>query len=81
VKKLIRRFQPRTVAIKDSTGKKLVDPESVCQRWKQYYEELYDNEEKDTNIVIQEREPPLLKAEIRRAMLKLSLRKAPGPML
>jgi len=45
VKKLTKPFQPRTIAIRDSTGKKLTDPEKVCQRWKEYCEELYDGKE------------------------------------
>ena len=79
VKKLIKPFQPRTVAIRDSIGKKLTDPEKVCQRWKEYCEELYDGKEEDITIYVHEREVPPLKEEIKRALLKSAQWKAPGP--
>ena len=79
VKNLTKPFQPRTVAIKDNTGKKITKPEKVCHRWKDYCEELYSETELKVPIDVQEREPPPLKEEIRRAMLKAAQRKAPGP--
>ena len=79
VKKLTKQFQPRTVAINNSIGQKLVEPEEVCQRWMDYCEELYDGDSDDTQIDVQEKEPPPLKEEIKRAILQSSKRKAPGP--
>jgi len=79
VRKLTKPFQPRTVAIKDNSGKKLVEPEKVSCRWKEYCEELYDSKEEDIQIHLLEREPRPLKEEIRHAMLKIANRKAPGP--
>jgi len=51
----------------------------VCQRWKEYCEKLYDGKEENIQIVVEEWEPPPLKTEIRRAVLKSGQRKASGP--
>jgi len=79
VKKLTKPFRPRTVAINSSTGKKLTEPDQVCHRWKEYCEELYNDDEENRQIDVQEKEPPTLKDEIRRALLKSAQRKAAGP--
>jgi len=80
VKKLTKPFQPRTIAIRDTTSKKLTDPEKVCQRWKEYCKELYDWKEEDISIIdVQEKEPPPLKQEINCALLKSAQQKASGP--
>jgi len=47
----------------------------VCHRWKEYCEELY---EENRQIDVQEKEPPPLKDEIRYALLKSAQRKATG---
>ena len=79
VKNLTKPFQPRTVSIRDKTGKKLVEPEKVCQRWKEYCEELYVGDDDNIQIDVQEREPAPLREEIRRAILIAGMRKSPGP--
>ena len=79
VKRLTGSFVPHTTAINDTTGKKIVDPEKVNQRWKEYCEELYKEKDENVDIVIQEGEPPPLKEEIRRAVMKSAMRKVPGP--
>ena len=79
VRKLSKPFQAKHIAIKNSAGEKLTEPDKVCQRWKEYCEQLYDGQEESTDFVVQEKEPPPLKEEIRRAILKSALRKAPGP--
>jgi hypothetical protein len=79
VKRLTKSFTPRTTAIKDNVGTKIVDPKKVNARWQEYCEELYDDVDDHTDIDVQEREPPPLKEEIRRALLKSTTRKAPGP--
>ena len=71
-------FQSRTTAINDSNGKKLVEPEKVCQRWKEHCEELYGNEEYDVEIKEYAKEPPPSKNELRNAMLKVAKGKAAG---
>jgi len=50
VKKLINPFQPHTIAIRESSSKKLTDPEKVCPSWKKYCEELYDGKDKDITM-------------------------------
>ena len=79
VKKLTKQFQPKTTAINNRNGKKLVEPEKVCDRWKEYCEELYDGEVENVQIEVAEKEPPPLKEEIRRAVLQAAVRKAAGP--
>lgn len=79
VKKLTQPFVPRTTAVRDSSGKKLVEPGEVNQRWKEYCEGLYEGVDESIDINVQEKEPPPLKEEIRRALLKSAMRKAPGP--
>ena len=79
VRKLSKPFQAKHIAIKNSAGEKLTEPDKVCQRWKEYCEQLYDGQEESTDFVVQEKEPPPLKEEIRRAILKSALCKAPGP--
>src|ERR1700733_7031353 len=79
VKKWTQPFMPRTTAIRDGNGRKLVEPVKVNQRWKEYCEELYEGAEENIEIDLTEREPPPMKEEIRRAMLKSTMRKAPGP--
>ena len=72
VKKLIKPFQPCTIAIRDSTGKKLTDSGRCV---KDGLEELYE----DITIDVQEREPPPLKEEINHALLRSAHWKASGP--
>lgn len=79
MKKLTKSFKTHTMIIKDSIGKKLIEPEEISQRWKEYCEKLYDNAEDNIEINIQENEPPPLKDEIRGAISKMSNRKAPEP--
>ena len=79
IKGMTKQFQAKTVAIKDIDNKLQTEPEKVCQRWKEYCEELYDDINDETEIDVQEKEPPPLKEEIRRAILKLGNGKAPGP--
>ena len=77
-KKLTKPFQPRTVAITSSRGKKLTEPDQVCHRWKEYCQELYNDDEENRHIDVQEKEPPPPKDEIRRALLKSTRLKASG---
>ena len=80
INKLTRRFQPKNIAIKDAKGVKLISPIEVGERWREYCENLYDDDESDeTEIVVNEREPPPCKAKIKQAMQKLAKRKSPGP--
>jgi len=54
LKKLTKPFQPRTVAINSSTGKRLTEPDQVCHRWKEYCEELYNDDEENRQIDVLE---------------------------
>ena len=65
--------------INSSTGKRLTEPDQVCHRWKEHCEELYNDDEENKQIDVQEKEPPPLKDEIRRALLESAQRKATGP--
>ena len=51
----------------------------VNERWKEYCEGLYTGNEDEITFEITEREPPPLREEIKRALLKASLHKASGP--
>ncbi|TRY54572.1 hypothetical protein DNTS_001573 [Danionella cerebrum] len=70
--------------IKDRDGKVLTSEESVLRRWKEYFEELMNEEnererrEEDVNIVEQEVEK-IKKDEVRKALGRMKSGKAVGP--
>src|SRR5215467_12394895 len=65
--------------IKDLNGKPLTHPNEIASRWRQYCEEMYDDEEFISKIEVQEKEPPPLRSEVARALGRLKPNKAPGP--
>lgn len=80
IKRLTRSFKARTWAIEDEDGNILTDKNEIAERWKTYCQELYrDSSGKLSRVPIpEEKEPSILKDEIRRAIAKLKNNKAPG---
>ena len=79
VKKLTQKFKPKMFVIKDLDGKPLTHPNEIASRWRQYCEEMYDDEEFISKIEVQEKEPPPLRSEVARALGRMKPNKAPGP--
>ena len=75
MKNLTRPSKPR----KYDAGKKLTESGQMSHRWKEYCEELYSEKQENVDIGVQEREPPLVKEEIKRPMLKPVQKRAPAP--
>ena len=85
IKKITKTTSTRMQSVKNKVGKILTEQEEVKTRWKENYQELY-NEQNSVNeeaarslpiIVTNETEPSLLKEEVESAIKKLSDGKAP----
>lgn len=72
-------FQPRFHGIKSNTGEIITEAPKIAERWRQYCEELYDDEEENTTKWEHVPEPPPLKSEVARAIGQTASRKATGP--
>ena len=78
VKSLVSERKVGLNMIKSSTGEILIEPKDIASRWKEYTENLY-NEDSGINAhetQIAEKEPPPLKSEIVKAM-ETSMRRKP----
>ena len=57
----------------------MTEREDVLQRWKEYVEELYNDERGDKpNYEVVEPGPPILKEEVEKAVKRMKRRKAVG---
>jgi len=65
---IIQTFRSRLHSIQTASGRNVTEPEEIADRWREYCEEVYNDE--DTPEIDQqfEREPPPLKAEVARAI-------------
>ena len=43
IKSLTKTYQPRNTMIESKDGRLLTEPEMVIERWKEYYQELYNH--------------------------------------
>ena len=77
-KSITQTFQSRLHCIQTASGRNVTEPEEIADRWRQYCEELYNDE--DTPELDQqfEREPPPLKAEVARAIRETANGKSTG---
>jgi len=80
VKQLTGNVSPSLTVIKDDHGRLLTEKDDVLQRWKNYCEHLYEDEDESTKpaLALSEQEPPPLKSEIAWAVKHTSTGKAPG---
>lgn len=82
VKYLSREFKPQTQIIKKGNGEAFTDTNSIAEIWRQYCEKLFDDTDRaeyhnlDYDTI--EKEPPILRAEIEKAVRLLKNNKAPG---
>jgi len=77
---MTRKFQPRLQCIQLATGENLTEAEQIAYRWKEYYEDLYHDEEGNgTEQEYWEQELPPLRSEVARAIRQTASRKATGP--
>jgi hypothetical protein len=81
IREITGEFQPRMTTIRGKEGTDLMMEQEIKERWREYTEELYQNEspeegpEAATDWVS---EPPILEDEVWSAMQEISNRKAPG---
>jgi hypothetical protein len=84
-KKLSGKSKSSSKPIKDKQGNKLTNENEVSDRWKEYFNEILNQEEPDTDIGDLEEQPALnidiakpTKEEIKKAINAMSKNKAPG---
>ncbi len=89
IKTITRRWQPRQAAIKDKSGKILMDKKQVKRRWTDYCEELYKEKDVRNAELLQElqaitpmerndEKEDILYEEVERAIKRLKNNKSPG---
>ena len=88
IRELTEDYAPKVNTVKDKNGKLIKDEKTVKTRWKEYFEELYNdpnpvnesilNELHPSNRETSEEEPPILLDEVQNAIGRLKNRKAPG---
>ncbi len=80
IKEIKRNFQPRTGILKNAKGTMLTEPEEIKNQWKEYTEQLYQNNSgvKDEMMTVFDQEPDILKDEAIAAIKLLPNNKAPG---
>src|SRR3984885_12289194 len=86
VKEICGTANTRLITVKSKEGKLLNDKTEIKQRWKQYYEELYNNGNPVDRTVIKElpicneheKMESILREEIEMAIKNLKTKKAPG---
>lgn len=82
VKQITHKVKPSSWVIDDKNGNPIHEVAKVAERWKEYCEELYqDQSSKSTssNKIIGDEEPSILRSEVEDAIRKLKRNKAPGP--
>ena len=68
-----------TQCIKDKLGNLLFEKESIDDRWMEYIQELYDDQQRIADIVVNDLNgPAITKSEILHALRRMKNRKAPG---
>ena len=80
IRRITRSFKAQTGVIEDENGEILTNREQIGDRWKRYCQCLYgDDDGKMEPIKLpEEREPPILREEIVKAIQKLRNGRAPG---
>lgn len=82
IKQITRKFKPSSWVIDDREGNPIHDIAKVTERWREYCEELYQDEDASCGIIhdpVKDPEPGILRSEIEEAIRKLKRDKAPGP--
>lgn len=81
LKKVHVPFAPHKAALKDRSGKVIHDQESIKQRWREYMENLYADENQrhrgNEDPEQSELEPNILEVEVEQSLKQLPSRKAP----
>ncbi len=79
IKEIKRKFQPRTGILKNTKGTMLTEPEEIKNQWKEYTEQLYQNNSgvQDEMMTVFDQEPDILKDEVIAAIKLLHNNKAP----
>lgn len=80
IKRITRTFKLRTYAIEDENAVILTEQSQIAERWKSYCQKLYEDPEGKLGRIPlpAEKEPSILKDEVRAAIRKLRNNKAPG---
>ena len=84
IKSLTKRFQPKTVVIKDENGNVLTESGQIFDRWKRYCENMFANTSEpkqtavDNNESYADTELEPLRSEVEWAIKSLKDRKSPG---
>jgi len=80
VKSMTRKFQPRLQCIQSATGENFTEAVQTADRWKEYCEDLYHDEERiRTEQEYWEKQSAPLRSEVVRAIRQTASRKATGP--
>jgi 2-oxoglutarate dehydrogenase complex dehydrogenase (E1) component-like enzyme len=86
IKNITGKHAPMVKSVRDENGKILTDPMKVKERWKEYFDKLYnDPNEVDDNILNdipesanKDTAPDIMESEVRAAIGRLKQRKANG---
>ena len=87
IKSITNTHKTTSTNVKDKDGTVLSDKEEIKQRWKEYYEDLYNAPRDIDRTVLEEippninpdEEPDITRSEVKAAVRKLKNRKAAGP--
>ena len=74
-------FHPKTVTIKDTNGKDLIEVEKIKERCKEHTEELYKKDLNDwdnPDCLVSHSEPDILECEVKWALQSIAANKASG---
>src|SRR5215467_4247643 len=81
VRNIRGKFKPHVAMFKDKYGNILNEPEDIRRRWKEYTDNLYQNNDDGESICLPEtyeHEPMIMKEEVEAALKVISRNKAPG---
>jgi hypothetical protein len=86
IRKITGKPSPKVNSIKDKNGNWLSHTEEIKTRWKEYFEELYNDPNESDELMIEhlhsnrdeETPPEIMIEEVEKAINKLKARKAPG---
>ena len=86
IRKITGKPSPKVNTIKNKNGNLLSDTEEIIKRWKEYFEELFNDPNESDELMIdqlqsnwdEETPPEIMIEEVEKAINKLKARKAPG---
>ena len=79
VKTLTKTFRPQLVCVNSKEGEKIKDKGMIGERWREYCEDLYADNEEVGKEKTYTREPAPLRSEVARAIKEMANGKSAGP--